>query len=192
MMRTTARHGMEGGARRGKEASNARILVPGADPIAAALGIADEQEADNRRGLLRHHVTRQDLTKAFPKGVTAICISSNEICGRYVTFRTFKRRRGGQHAYYRRCSHTCLLLTVFGEQHAIAKPRPGRSLDCAATLEPARRLHGIVIHVRRGSPLVRWRSSFRRRRKPCAVERAAAIGRRRRSGRCCAASPERS
>jgi hypothetical protein len=40
---------MEGGARRGKEASNARILVPGADPIAAALGIADEQEADNRQ-----------------------------------------------------------------------------------------------------------------------------------------------
>jgi hypothetical protein len=59
MMRTTARHGMEGGARRRKEASNARIRVPGAGPIAAALGIADEQEADNRQGLLRCHVTRQ-------------------------------------------------------------------------------------------------------------------------------------
>jgi len=40
MMRTIARHGMEGGAWRRKEASNARIRVAGAGPIAAALGIA--------------------------------------------------------------------------------------------------------------------------------------------------------
>src|SRR5262249_31767374 len=46
---TTARHGMEGGARRRKEASNARICVPGAGHITAALGTADERSRQPAR-----------------------------------------------------------------------------------------------------------------------------------------------
>ena len=38
----------------------------------------------------------EGLTKALRKGVTAICVSSNKICGRYVPLRTFMRRRAGR------------------------------------------------------------------------------------------------